>query len=63
MTNHPTADLARFCASLQNEDLPATVRERVRYLLLDHLAVTIREISKQLPFLVGKNARKLHGPH
>ncbi len=42
MTNHPTADLARFCASLQNEDLPATVRERVRYLLLDHLAVTIR---------------------
>jgi len=42
MTNHPTADLARFCAQLQNEDLSTTVRERVRYLLLDHLAVTLR---------------------
>ena len=42
MSNHPTADLARFCALLQNDDLPTTVRERVRYLLLDHLAVTIR---------------------
>jgi 2-methylcitrate dehydratase PrpD len=42
MANHPTADLARFCAQLQNEDLSATVRERVRYLLLEHLAVTIR---------------------
>ncbi len=42
MANHPTADLARFCARLQYADLSATVRERVRYLLLDHLAVTIR---------------------
>ncbi|HEX6109257.1 MAG TPA: MmgE/PrpD family protein [Ktedonobacteraceae bacterium] len=42
MANHPTADLARFCAQLQNEDLSPTVRERVRYLLLDHLAVTLR---------------------
>src|SRR6266496_3002685 len=42
MANHPTADLARFCARLQYEDLSETVRERVRYLLLDHLAVTIR---------------------
>jgi 2-methylcitrate dehydratase PrpD len=42
MANHPTADLARFCALLQKEDLPTTVCERVRYLLLDHLAVTIR---------------------
>ena len=42
MTNQPTADLARFCAQLQNEDLSTTVRERVRYLLLDHLAVTLR---------------------
>src|SRR5436309_3664161 len=42
MSNHPTADLARFCALLQHEDLPTTVCERVRYLLLDHLAVTIR---------------------
>ncbi len=42
MTNHLTADLAHFCASLQSEDIPATVHERVRYLLLDHLAVTIR---------------------
>jgi 2-methylcitrate dehydratase PrpD len=42
MTNHPTADLARFCALLQSVDIPARVRERVRYLLLDHLAVTLR---------------------
>jgi len=42
MTNHLTADLARFCAQLHYEDLSATVRERVRYLLLDHLAVTLR---------------------
>jgi 2-methylcitrate dehydratase PrpD len=42
MSNHPTADLARFCALLQNDDLPTAVRERVRYLLLDHLAVTVR---------------------
>ncbi len=42
MANHPTADLARFCAQLQYADLSETVRERVRYLLLDHLAVTIR---------------------
>ena len=42
MANNPTADLARFCAQLQNEDLSTTVRERVRYLLLDHLAVTLR---------------------
>jgi 2-methylcitrate dehydratase PrpD len=42
MTTHPTADLARFCAQLRYEDLSASVRERVRYLLLDHLAVTLR---------------------
>jgi 2-methylcitrate dehydratase PrpD len=42
MAKHPTADLARFCAQLQYKDLSATVRERVRYLLLDHLAVTLR---------------------
>jgi 2-methylcitrate dehydratase PrpD len=42
MTIHTTADLAHFCASLQNEGIPAVVRERVRYLLLDHLAVTLR---------------------
>ena len=42
MVNHPTTDLARFCAQLQYEDLSASVRERVRYLLLDHLAVTLR---------------------
>ena len=42
MVNHPTTDLACFCARLQYEDLSAPVRERVRYLLLDHLAVTLR---------------------
>ncbi len=41
MTSHPTADLAQFCATLRSEDLSAVVRERVRYLLLDHLAVTL----------------------
>ena len=40
MTSHFTADLARFCATLRVEDIPAEVRERVRYLLLDYLAVT-----------------------
>src|SRR5215470_6500966 len=39
MTAHPTAELARFCALLQA--IPAAVRERVRYLLLDHLGVTL----------------------
>ena len=39
MTAHPTAELARFCALLQS--IPTAVRERVRYLLLDHLAVTL----------------------
>ena len=42
MQGHPTADLAYFCATLHGEDLPPTVCERVRYLLLDHLAVTLR---------------------
>jgi 2-methylcitrate dehydratase PrpD len=42
MANHPTADLTRFCAVIQYEDLSSMVRERVRYLLLDHLAVTLR---------------------
>ena len=42
MVNHPTADLARFCAEIQYEELSSNVRERVRYLLLDHLAVTLR---------------------
>src|SRR5256886_15807126 len=42
MANYPTADLARFCARLQYKDLSETVRERVRFLLLDHLAVTLR---------------------
>lgn len=40
-TNHPTAELARFCATLRSENLPEQVREQVRYLLLDHLAVTL----------------------
>ena len=38
MQGQPTADLAHFCATLHGEDLPSSVRERVRYLLLDHLA-------------------------
>ncbi len=47
MNNHPTSDLARFCAELSGEDVPSIVRECVRYLLLDHLAVTLR--GSQLP--------------
>lgn len=39
---HLTADLATFCATLRGEQLPSGVRERIRYLLLDHLAVTWR---------------------
>jgi len=42
MDGNLTANLARFCATLREEDLPDNVRERVRYLLLDHLAVTLR---------------------
>ncbi len=39
-----TADLARFVATLQKNVLPEEVQERVRYLLLDHLAVTLRGV-------------------
>src|SRR5437763_250179 len=42
MTSHLAADFARFCATLRVEDIRAAVREHVRYLLLDHLAVTLR---------------------
>ena len=37
-----TATLATFVATLQSERLPENVRERTRYLLLDHLGVTLR---------------------
>ena len=37
-----SADLATFVATLQKDMLPEDVQERVRYLLLDHLAVTLR---------------------
>ncbi len=42
MQQQPTSDLAHFCATLRADELSAQVRERVRYLLLDHLAVTLR---------------------
>lgn len=42
MGDRPSAELARFCATLDHSHIPASVRERVRYLLLDHLAVTLR---------------------
>src|SRR5260370_37678496 len=42
MAYHPTAELASFCAKLRGEDIAENVRERVRYLLLDNLAVTLR---------------------
>ncbi len=42
MAYHPTAELASFCATLRGEDIPENVRERVRYLLLDNLTVTLR---------------------
>ncbi len=37
-----TANLAEFVATLQKNALPEGVQERVRYLLLDYLAVTLR---------------------
>ncbi len=46
-TQHLTAALASFAAQLRGETLPDKVRERVRYLLLDYLAVTLR--GSQLP--------------
>src|SRR5258708_1315640 len=42
MQHQPTSDLAHFCATLRADELLAQARERVRYLLLDHLAVTLR---------------------
>lgn len=42
MLHQPTSDLAHFCATLRADELSAQARERVRYLLLDHLAVTLR---------------------
>ncbi|HEY6539364.1 MAG TPA: MmgE/PrpD family protein [Ktedonobacteraceae bacterium] len=42
MQYQPTSDLAHFCATLRADELPTRVREQVRYLLLDHLAVTLR---------------------
>src|SRR5260370_3130810 len=42
MAYHPTAELASFCAKLRGEDIAESIRERVRYLLLDNLAVTLR---------------------
>jgi 2-methylcitrate dehydratase PrpD len=47
MTTNNSADCTRFCATLQGANLPTEVRERVRYLLLDHLAVVLR--GSQLP--------------
>ena len=38
MTATPTADLARFIAGLAYEDIPATVRERVKDYILDAIA-------------------------
>lgn len=41
MSATPTAELARFIAGLQYEDLPAAIRERVKDILLDALASAI----------------------
>src|SRR5260370_28246112 len=42
MPRQPTSDLAHSCATLGGDELPDHARERLRYLLLDHLAVTLR---------------------
>lgn len=42
-----SADLAQFCAQVQTREMAPVVLERVRALLLDHLAVTLR--GSQLP--------------
>ena len=41
MSATPTAELARFIAQLQYEDLPAAIRERVKDIILDTLASAI----------------------
>lgn len=42
ITIDQTAELAQFCATLTSSSLPEAVKDRVRYLLLDYLAVTLR---------------------
>jgi len=42
MVLQQSADLAEFCANVQARNLSPAVLERVRFLLLDHLAVTLR---------------------
>ena len=62
MQGQPTADLAHFCTTLRGEDLPSSVRERVRYLLLDHLARLIAPFQPgHLPAARGDERRYYYG--
>jgi len=60
MEGRPTADLSHFCANLDGADLPAAVRERVRYLLLDHLAVTLRGSMLPSSLAIYKMLQAMH---
>ena len=57
MTDTPTAELARFVASLEYEELPEPIRERVKDIILDTLASAIAgrqgDETKQIRALAG----------
>lgn len=57
MSATPTAELARFIAGLEYDDLPAAVRERVKDILLDALASALAghhgEETRQIGALAG----------
>ena len=63
MTRQYTADLARLCTNLSGEDIPPVVRERVRYLLLDHLAVTLRGSLLPSSLATYQMLYTVHGTH
>lgn len=59
MVLHQSADLAEFCANVQTKNMSPVVLERVRALLLDHLAVSLRGSllpSSQAVYQMVKNA-------
>ncbi|HEX6481116.1 MAG TPA: MmgE/PrpD family protein [Ktedonobacteraceae bacterium] len=63
MTKQYTTDLARLCANLSGEDISPAVRERVRYLLLDHLAVTLRGSLLPSSLAAYQMLYTVHGIH
>jgi 2-methylcitrate dehydratase PrpD len=63
VTKQYTADLARLCANLSSEDISPAVRERVRYLLLDHLVVTLRGLLLPSSLATFQMLYTVHGIH